>query len=143
MTWLEWLEWLDCFQPYARKLAVTDQRDRAGIRPTSPTVQPSGGFTGEPRRRSPGTRRPRATPALRGSPFSPPTLAAVLALVAILTATSRAKPSAAAMPSVDPRSVADLPDPPAFRLDSTPQRQFRDCPAPLLARHFAHLHETP
>lgn len=75
----------------------------------------------------------------RGSLLPPSLVAALLALVAILTATSRAEPSAAA----DFRSVADLPEPAAFQLASTPQRQFRNCPAPLPARHFAHLHETP
>jgi len=79
----------------------------------------------------------------RGSLLPPSLVAALLALVAILTATSRATPTAAAMPSTDPRSVADLPDRPAFRLDSTRKGQIARCLFTSAHPCFAHLPPAP
>lgn len=88
----------------------------------------------QPGAAEPGTRLARAT-AFRGLPSL---VAAALALVAIVLVTSRAEPTPA-----DPRSVADLPDPPAFRLDSTRKGQIARCPSTSAHPCFAHLTPAP
>jgi hypothetical protein len=89
--------------------------------------------------RRPGNTSPRGDPALRGLPCSRSTFAGVLALVAILTATSRATPSAGDAPSADTKSVAGSADSPRVQRDSNRQGQLNDCPRALRSPRFKHL----